>query len=175
MIEKIMKVVKNRNKKRSRNITIGAVVGFLLSCTAVMGATDDKYLYIKEGHNGIEFSTNSKTEGVGVWSSENPYENDGNIWDKDTETKTYTNNITLSSSKNNGKTSEAGKEDEKEYDISYGLRLSGNLTGVNFVNNASITGIINAIPNNSNDVGNDSGNGYGYGIYNTSTMGNIEN
>ncbi|MEQ3307360.1 autotransporter domain-containing protein [Fusobacterium varium] len=175
MIEKIMKVVKNRNKKRSRNITIGAVVGFLLSCTAVMGATDDKYLYIKEGHNGIEFSTNSKTEGDGDWSGSNPYENDGNIWDKDTETKTYTNNITLSSSKNNGKTSEAGKEDGKEYDISYGLRLSGNLTGVNFVNNASITGIINVISNNSNDVGNDSGNGYGYGIYNTSTMGNIEN
>ena len=38
MIEKIMKEVKRGNKKRSINITVGAVVGFLLSCTAVMGA-----------------------------------------------------------------------------------------------------------------------------------------
>ena len=46
MIEKVMKAVKRGNKKRSRNITIGAVIGFLLSCTAVMGA-DDNYLFIK--------------------------------------------------------------------------------------------------------------------------------
>ena len=38
MIEKIMKAVKSGNKKRGRNITIGAVVGMLVSCTAVMGA-----------------------------------------------------------------------------------------------------------------------------------------
>ena len=163
MIEKIMKTVKGGNKKRSRNITIGAVVGFLLSCTAVMGATDDKYLYIKEGHNGIEFSTNSKTEGDGVWSSENPYENDGNIWDKDTESKTYTNNITLSSSEANGK----GTYENKDADISYGLRLSGDLTGVNFINNGSIIGIISIIPYN--------GAGVGAGIYNSGTMENITN
>ena len=35
MIEKIMKAVKSGNKKRGRNITIGAVVGMLVSCTAV--------------------------------------------------------------------------------------------------------------------------------------------
>ena len=46
MIEKIMKAVKSSNKRRGRNITIGAVIGFLLSCTAVMGA-DDNYLFIK--------------------------------------------------------------------------------------------------------------------------------
>ncbi len=28
MIEKVMKAVKSSNKKRSRNITIGAVIGF---------------------------------------------------------------------------------------------------------------------------------------------------
>ncbi|WP_306583864.1 hypothetical protein, partial [Fusobacterium ulcerans] len=37
MIEKIMKSVKSSNKKRGRNITIGAVVGMLLSCTVIMG------------------------------------------------------------------------------------------------------------------------------------------
>ena len=37
MIEKIMKAVKSGNKKRGRNITIGAVVGMLLSCTVAMG------------------------------------------------------------------------------------------------------------------------------------------
>ncbi len=37
MIEKIMKAVKSGNKKRGKNITIGAVVGMLLSCTIVMG------------------------------------------------------------------------------------------------------------------------------------------
>ena len=38
MIEKIMKAVKRGNKKRGKNITVGAVVGMLLSCTVVMGA-----------------------------------------------------------------------------------------------------------------------------------------
>lgn len=37
MIEKIMKAVKSGNKKRGKNITIRAVVGMLLSCTAVLG------------------------------------------------------------------------------------------------------------------------------------------
>ena len=60
MIEKIMKVVKSSNKRRGRNITIGTVIGFLLSCTAVAGA--DEYLYIKD-NSGIQFST------------------DGNVWD----------------------------------------------------------------------------------------------
>ena len=59
MIEKIMKAVKSGNKKRGRNITVGAVIGFLLSCTAVMGA-DDKYLWIRENSGAIEFNI-SKT------------------------------------------------------------------------------------------------------------------
>ena len=44
MIDKIIKAVKSGNKKRGRNITIGAVIGFLLSCTAVIG--EDNYLKI---------------------------------------------------------------------------------------------------------------------------------
>ena len=155
MIEKIMKAVKSSNKKRSRNITIGAVIGFLLSCTAVMGA--DSYLWIKEDSGEIKFST---TGDNGNWNEKNPYENAGNIWDKDTatKTKTYTNNMTLSSSAANGVNS-------LRENMSYGLRLSGNLTGVNFINNGSITGIMSTASGTSN----------GYGIYNTGTMGDITN
>ena len=64
MIEKIMKAVKSGNKKRGRNITIGAVVGFLLSCTAVMGA--DEYLWIKNDGSGIKFNTAITTDKEGA-------------------------------------------------------------------------------------------------------------
>ncbi|RHG32600.1 autotransporter outer membrane beta-barrel domain-containing protein [Fusobacterium varium] len=153
MIEKIIKAVKSSNKRRGRNITIGAVIGFLLSCTAVMGAGD--YLWIKGDSGEIKFSINGTTTSDGDWKTENPYENAGNIWDKDTEPKTYTNNMTLSSSTANGKSNGSN--------ISYGLRLSGNLTGVNFINNGSIIGTMR-----------ESGS-YGYGIHNSAEMGNIEN
>ncbi|MHD0313492.1 autotransporter domain-containing protein [Fusobacterium varium] len=154
MIEKIMKAVKSSNKKRSRNITIGAVVGFLLSCTAVMGA--DSHLWIKGENGKIQFNTTETADGGGSWNEGNPYSD--NNWD--TATKTYTNNTALSSNGANGKDGNSKK-------ISYGLRLSGELTDVNFINNDSITGEIS-----------DSGIEYGpgYGIYNESTkMGNIEN
>ena len=155
MIEKIMKAVKSSNKKRSRDITIGAVIGFLLSCTAVMGA--DSHLWIKGDNGKIEFNITETADGGGSWEEENPYSK--NNWDKDTEPKTYTNNTALSSNGANG------KDGNKK--ISYGLRLSGDLTDVNFINNDSITGEIS-------DSGSDYGSGYG--IYNESTkMGNIEN
>ncbi|WP_462425801.1 autotransporter family protein [Fusobacterium varium] len=151
MIEKIMKAVKSSNKRRGRNITIGAVVGFLLSCTAVMGA-DDNYLWIKKDGEEIKFNTTATAADDGNWDTANPYSD--NNWD--TATKTYTNNTLLSSNAANG------KDGNKE--ISYGLRLSGELTDVNFVNNGSVIGEIS------------SGSGYGYGIYNeASKMGNIEN
>ena len=152
MIEKIMKAVKSSNKKRSRDITIGAVVGFLLSYTAVMGATSDNYLWIKGDSGKIKFSIDGTTGADGKWNEGNPYSN--NNWD--TGTKTYTNNTLLSSNGANG------KEEKKK--ISYGLRLSGELTDVNFINNSSI-GEMSGVAYN-----------YGYGIYNESTkMGNIEN
>ncbi|WP_141750299.1 hypothetical protein, partial [Fusobacterium sp. HMSC073F01] len=72
--------------KRSRNITIGAVIGFLLSCTAVMGA-EDNYLWIK-GENGIKFNTTETTSSGGSWNEKNPYANAGNTWIDNT----YTNN-----------------------------------------------------------------------------------
>ena len=150
MIEKIMKAVKSSNKRRGRNITIGAVIGFLLSCTAVMG--EDNYLWIGKNNGAIQFNKTATTDDDGKWEKENPYSD--NKWDKDTEPKTYTNNTALSSSEVNG------KDGNKE--ISYGLRLSGDLNDMNFINNSSITG-----------EKSDSGNGYG--IHNSAKMGNIEN
>ena len=177
MIEKIMKAVKSSNKRRGRNITIGAVVGFLLSCTAVMGA-DDNYLWIKEDSEGIKFNTTATADDDGNWNTTNPYSN--NNWD--TATKTYTNNTLLSSSAANGK-------DGNGRNISYGLKLSGELTDVNFVNNGSVIGTISSSSNagygiyNSDTMGNivnigvisGTGSGPGYGIYNSGTMGNIIN
>ncbi|MHD0315196.1 autotransporter domain-containing protein [Fusobacterium varium] len=154
MIEKIIKAVKSSNKRRGRNITIGAVIGFLLSCTAVMGATGDNYLWIKkENGEEIKFSIDGTTSADGDWKTDNPYENAGNTWDKDT--KTYTNNMTLSSSTANGVSDGSN--------ISYGLRLSGDLTGVKFINNGSIIGTMIDYAS------------YGYGIHNSDEMGNIEN
>ena len=74
MIEKIMKAVKSNNKKRGRNITVGAVVGMLLSCTVAMGA-DEVGLEITQDTSGIKFSKDY---------TENTWEND-----------TYTNNTTI--------------------------------------------------------------------------------
>ena len=143
MIEKIMKAVKSGNKKRGRNITVGAVVGSLLSCTAVIGA-DDNYLWIKEDGGAIKFNTGVTTDvdgNGGNWSTDNTYTE--NAWDA--ATQTYTNNMTLSSSKNNG--------NNGYNDISYGFRLSGDLSKFNFINNGLI-----ATTGNTR---------YGYGIYNS--------
>ena len=83
MIEKIMKAVKSSNKRRGRNITIGAIIGFLLSCTAVMGA-DDNYLWIKNDNGVIKFSTDNSEPAL----TANPYAE--NNWLESTET--YINN-----------------------------------------------------------------------------------
>ena len=161
MIEKIMKAVKRGNKKRSINITVGAVVGFLLSCTAVMGANE--YLWIKND-GGIKFSTDNSTP----VSTGNPYKE--NTWDG----TDYVNNITLNSASTD-----------------YGLKLSGDLSGINFTNNGLIAvtgnnltcgisneGTIGDITNTGLITGTSTGNSYGNegnGIYNNGTMGNITN
>uniref|UniRef100_UPI00356650C7 autotransporter outer membrane beta-barrel domain-containing protein n=1 Tax=Fusobacterium varium TaxID=856 RepID=UPI00356650C7 len=158
MMEQLMKAVKRGNKKRSINITIGAVVGFLLSCTAVMGA-DDNYLWIKEDGGVIKFSTDTADGADGNWNEKNLYEE--NIWD--IVSKTYMNNIELSSSEG----------------IGYGL--SGDLSKFTFINNGSIEGIgenygygiynidtIKTLINNGliSGIGR---NKFGVGIYNTGT------
>ena len=170
MIEKVMKAVKSSNKRRGRNITIGAVIGFLLSCTAVMGA-DDNYLWIKEDGGTIQFTKEKDTTGSGTdWGKTNPYTE--NNWNG----STYINNMTLSSSENNGK-------DANGKDISYGVRFSEDMTGLEFRNNGSIMGIggdvtygiynegtITNLINNGSIESSD-----GYGIYNEGTIINLVN
>ena len=73
MIEKVMKAVKSSNKRKGRNITIGAVIGFLLSCTAVMG--EGNYLWIRENNGAIEFNISATIGDDGTWNDVNPYEN----------------------------------------------------------------------------------------------------
>ena len=159
MIEKIMKAVKSSNKKRGRNITIGAVVGMLLSCTALMGA--DEYLWIKYDGGVIKFSTDNNTPA----NTENPYGE--NTWDG----ADYVNNIALNSTSTD-----------------YGLKLEGDLTGVNFINNSLITitgsngsfgihneGTMGDIKNTGSIIVTSTGSGVGYGIYNKGNIGDIIN
>ncbi|MCD7979446.1 MAG: autotransporter domain-containing protein, partial [Fusobacterium sp.] len=166
MIEKVMKAVKRGNKKRSRNITIGAVIGFLLSCTAVAGA--DKYLYIKD-NNGIQFNTG------GEWNNANPYKDAGNIWD--TGTNTYVNNIALSGTNNGGS------------GAVYGVKLEVNSKEVKFINNGAISaessssnayGIDNVVDSeisliNNGTISTSSSSIASNGINNSGTIENLDN
>ena len=158
MIEKIMKAVKSGNKKRGRNITIGAVVGFLLSCTVAIGA--DEYLWIKND-SGIKFSTDNNLS----TSTDNPYSE--NNWDG----SIYINNIALSGTDNDSSTK------------GYGLKLEGDLGEFKLINNGSIAGTATGsngysygIYNNSGTIATLTNNGLitgtatgsygsGYGIY----------
>ena len=119
MIEKIMKAVKSGNKKRGRNITIGAVVGMLLSCTVVMGA-DVTGLEIKDNGGNIEFKDKDGKEFT-PGSTDDPYPE--NTWDE--ESNTYTNNSIISGT----------TEDGDGYGILISSEFNGNLT-----NNGKITG-----------------------------------
>ena len=116
MIEKIMKAVKSGNKKRGRNITVGAVVGMLLSCTAVMGTdvagleiTKDSDTIIFKGENGNEFDP-EKLEG-------NPYPD--NTW----ANNIYTNNSSIVGENASG--------------AAYGVKVS---ESISIVNNGEIRG-----------------------------------
>ena len=171
MIEKIMKAVKSSNKRRGRNITIGAVVGFLLSCTAVMGTVDDNYLFIKDDA-GIEFSTDGNE-----WNNANPYAE--NNWLESTET--YINNTILSA---NGTGDEA-----------YGVKLGLKSSNFRFINNGAINtssnsekaygiyvdgGEVGNIENNGTiNVSSNSSNAYGIRVRKEAkevvNAGNIEN
>ncbi|MDY4004390.1 MAG: autotransporter outer membrane beta-barrel domain-containing protein, partial [Fusobacterium varium] len=167
MIEKIMKAVKSSNKRRGRNITIGAVVGFLLSCTAVMGA-DDNYLWIKNDNGVIKFSTDNSEPAL----TDNPYVE--NNWLGSTET--YINNTILSADGTDS--------------IAYGVKLELNSPNFRFINNGAINASSNSekaygIYVDGGEVGNIENNGTingssnssnAYGIYvNGGEVGNIEN
>ena len=150
MIGKLLKMVKSSNKKRGRNITVGAVVGMLLSCSSVMKA--DEFLWIRGNGGKIEYNTavtNDKTGTAGNWSKENPYSERNTM-----ESGTYTNNITLSGTDN-------GNNGNK---IGYGLRFSGDINGLNFVNNGNINADIT-----------ESSSSYGIYVDSVDSMGDIEN
>ena len=108
MIEKIMKAVKSGNKKRGRNITIGAVVGMLLSCTVAMG----------EDVSGLEITN----DGSGIKFDKEFHEN---TW----ENNTYTNYAAILGQSNN--TAEgiginiAGNEKETSFTLINNGMISG--------------------------------------------------
>ena len=181
MIGKLLKMVKSSNKKRGRNITIGAVVGFLLSCTAVIGA--DEYLWIKEDSGTIKFSTDTTSGIDGSWG-ENPYIE--NTWNESTQT--YENNMTLLGIDNYPN----NEGEENEYLKGYGVRLSGNLEEFKFINKGSIMGSVTTKSNESAGIYNTSSikelvnegmikgtatgsYGYGYGIYNSGSITTLIN
>ncbi|MFV0579763.1 MAG: autotransporter domain-containing protein, partial [Fusobacterium ulcerans] len=122
MIEKIMRAVKSTNKKRGRNITIGAIVGMLLSCSAVMGA-EVIGLEIGKEHDAIIFKDKDGTSFTPGTENDPYLDNKWNI-----EKNTYTNNTTIS-----GKTT-------TNSDKGIGLKLSGDLKEVEFINNGLILG-----------------------------------
>ncbi|CAK7018603.1 autotransporter outer membrane beta-barrel domain-containing protein [Fusobacterium varium] len=154
MIEKIMKAVKSSNKRRGRNITIGAVIGFLLSCTAVMG--EDKVqldIAVNDGKikfNGEEY--NSETH---------------KFLDNTFDGETYTNNEVIF------------KETSGMDDTSTGIKLALSDKTINIINNGIIaargkgnngygivisSGTIGILTNNGLVLG--YGTNMSYGIYN---------
>ena len=101
----------------------------LLSCTAVMGADEDKYLWVKENGSGaLEFSTID--EGGSGNFEKNPYEENELIGN------TYVNNMTLTGNNNGEDITIGGYSCE----ISYGIKLELTSYALNFVNNGVISG-----------------------------------
>ena len=139
MIEKIMKAVKSNNKRRGRNITIGAVIGFLLSCTAVMGA-DEVKLNITLNGEKIEFNG----EEYGSGNSE--------FLDNTFENGIYTNNMIISA--------------ESSTDEVYGIKLEKASNSINLIASQSPISLINngTISVENNDENNMSNQAFG--IYN---------
>ena len=150
MIGKLLKMVKSSNKKRGRNITVGAVVGMLLSCTVVMGGTIDvkaTELEITKDPNGnIKFK--DKDGNLFVPESENeknPYPD--NNWNA--STNTYTNNSVIS-----------GKREVADFSSEvHEAALKVTAPEINLVNNGVIENEITV----KSDTGDKSI--YGYGIY----------
>ena len=154
MIEKILKAVKSENKKRGRNITIGAVVGMLLSCTVVMGAGTDDTIGLEIGKNTsekIEFK--DKNGDIFTPGEEgDPYPD--NNWD----INTYTNNSTIS---------EEIKITTPSSSAISGSGLKISATEINLVNDGLIKQVI---------TGSSSSNIFSYGINITSALkGDITN
>ena len=165
MIEKIMKAVKSGNKKRGRNITIGAVVGMLLSCTVAMGEdppdTEEVGLNITNDASGIKI--------------------DKVIPDNTLKGNTYTNNSEISVNKTTGTERAVGiKIDGESRKINLNLLNNGMISGKSSVGNAFGIRIENLGENSEfNFINNGTvlgespviGSNYGYGIYINSSLG----
>ncbi|GAA6325494.1 hypothetical protein F350042L8_25920 [Fusobacterium ulcerans] len=126
MIEKILKAVKSSNKKRGKNITVGAVLGMLLSCTVVMGEdiigleiTNNGSSEIKFSKDGVEFIPGKE---------ENPNTNKDPYIDNTWKNNTYTNNTTISGKSLSGN--------------GYGIKIDGESKKINFdfINKGAIFG-----------------------------------
>ena len=114
MIEKIIKAVKRGNKRRGRNITIGAVIGFLLSCTAVMRADEIGLEITQKADEEIKFNGSE-------------YDKDKHKFPDNTfEDGTYINNMTISAENDSG--------------AAYGIKLSLTDKTINIINNGTILG-----------------------------------
>ena len=169
MIEKIMKAVKSGNKKRGRNITVGAVVGMLLSCTAVMGAGEPGLEITKDGDKIVFRDKDGASFIPGKEESPNKDPHPNNQWDGNT----YINNSTIFAETTSG-------------DNVIGLKLSDNLK-INLTNNGVITGSgsysgygidINSLTGNLTNKGiiTGSSDSSGSGIYIKSSLtGNLTN
>ncbi|MHD0322518.1 autotransporter outer membrane beta-barrel domain-containing protein, partial [Fusobacterium varium] len=156
MIEKIIKAVKRGNKRRGRNITIGAVIGFLLSCTAVMGVEEIGLEITQKADEEIKFNGSE-------------YDKDKHKFSDNTfEDGTYINNMTISAENDSGE--------------AFGIKLSLTDKTINIINNGTILGnssnsgyghgicidggTIKILTNNGLISGSSSSSLSGYGIYN---------
>ena len=155
MIEKIMKAIKSSNKRRGRNITIGAVIGFLLSCTVVMGADEI----------GVDITVNSDKIEI---------DDKGKFTENTFEDGTYINNMTISLENDSGGTYgiKLSLTDKTINIINNGtILIDSDWSGYGIHNKQ---GTITTLTNNGTMLINSSL--YGYGIYNIEgTITNLTN
>ena len=143
MIEKIMKAVKSENKKRGRNITIGAVVGMLLSCTIAMGA-DVSGIEITKGISGeIEF----KDKDGNIFDPNNPEDLNNPYTENTWEDNTYTNNSVISVDNKSGEDAYGVKIGEIDIDIE-------NNGAINVTNTSTTASMVYGIKSTGNSITN---------------------
>ena len=163
MIGKLLKMVKSSNKKRGRNITVGAVVGMLLSCTVVMG-------------EGLEIIQETGKE---ILFNDKVYDKETHPFEENTfENNVYTNNMKIEDSDSVGNTG-CGLFITLEEDLELEINNNGLILGSRKGNGQDGFGVwnytskIEKINNNGIILG--KGQRYGRGILNSATINNIEN
>ncbi|WP_302821522.1 autotransporter family protein [Fusobacterium ulcerans] len=164
MLEKIMKEVKRKVKKKSLNITTAAVIGFLLSCPLAMG-------------EGLEITQETGEE---ILFNEEIYDKATHPFEENTfENNVYTNNMKIEDSGSEGDTG-CGLFITLEEDLRLEINNNGLIAGVRKENDTygyglwNYTSKIEKINNNGVILG--EGKSYGIGIWNhTATINNIEN